>query len=65
MSEQRYVAFDVHKSYVMVAAVNASQEVVLRPRRIDFSRFEGWISKHLKATDEVVLEDFVGHYYVK
>jgi len=38
---QRYVAFDVHKSYLMVAAVvNAAQEVVLPPRRIDLSRFE-------------------------
>ena len=61
---QRYVAFDVHKSYLMVAAVNASQEVVLRPRRIDFSRFEDWINKHLKATDEVVLEATTNAWYV-
>lgn len=58
MSNQpkRYVAFDVHKSYVMVAAVNPQQEVVLPPRRIPFNRFEPWINKHLKPTDEAVLE---------
>lgn len=61
---QRYVAFDVHKSYVMVAAVDAAQTVVLRPRRIEFSRFEGWITKHLKATDEVVLEATTNAWYV-
>jgi len=31
----RYVGLDVHKSYVMAAAVNADQQVVLKPRRID------------------------------
>ena len=61
---QRYVAFDVHKSYVMVAAVNAAQEVVLPPRRIPFSRFETWITKHLKPTDQVVLEATTNAWYV-
>jgi transposase len=61
---QRYVAFDVHKSYLMVAAVNAAQEVVLPPRRIDFSRFEAWINKHLKAADQVVLEATTNAWYV-
>jgi transposase len=66
MSDQpkRYVAFDVHKSYVMVAAVNTVQEVVLPPRRISFSRFEKWIVKHLKPTDEVVLEATTNAWYV-
>jgi transposase len=54
--QTRYVAFDVHKSYVMVAAVNADQEVVLSPRKVSFSRFEDWIARHLKPSDEVVLE---------
>jgi transposase len=61
---QRYVALDVHKSYVMVAAVNAAQEVVLPPRRIPFSRFEPWINKHLKLTDQVVLEATTNAWYV-
>jgi transposase len=61
---QRYVAFDVHKSYVMVAAVNAAQEVVLPPRRIPFSRFESWITTHLKPADQVVLEATTNAWYV-
>ena len=52
----RFVALDVHKSYVMVGAVNDQQEVVLQPRRVSFDRFESWIVKHLKPSDEVVLE---------
>ena len=66
MSNQakRYVAFDVHKSYVMVAAVNATQEVVLPPRNIQFSRFEDWIGKNLRPTDEVVLEATTNAWYV-
>lgn len=61
---QRYVAFDVHKSYVMVAAVNSVQEVVLPPRRIDFCRFEGWIKKYLQSSDEVVLEATTNAWHV-
>lgn len=61
---QRYVAFDVHKSYVMVAAINAAQEVVLPPRNIRFSRFTGWIAKNLRPTDQVVLEATTNAWYV-
>ncbi len=58
MSEQkvRFVALDVHKSYVMVGAVGAEQQIVLHPRRVAFNRFESWISKHLRSSDEIVLE---------
>jgi transposase len=61
---QRYVAIDVHKSYVMVGAVNAQQEVVLPPRRISFSRFKGWTAKNLRPTDQVVLEATTNAWYV-
>ena len=58
MSEQkaRFVALDVHKSYVMVGAVNAEQEIVLQPRRVALNSFERWIGRHLRPGDEVVLE---------
>lgn len=52
----RFVALDVHKSYVMAGAVNAEQEIVLYPRRVAFNGFENWITKHLKPSDQVVLE---------
>jgi transposase len=52
----RFVALDLHKRYVMVGAVNTHQEVVLRPQRVELVAFEAWARKHLRPTDEVVLE---------
>jgi transposase len=52
----RFVALDVHKSYVMAGAVDAGQQIALHPRRVAFNDFETWISKHLRSSDEVVLE---------
>jgi transposase len=53
---KRYVALDVHKSYVMVGAVNSQHEVVLPPRRVPLLTFEDWAKKHLRSDDAVVLE---------
>ena len=53
---KRYVALDVHKSYLMIGAVNSQQEVVLSPRRVPFLEFEDWVAKHLRSNDAVVLE---------
>jgi transposase len=61
---KRYVGLDVHKHYVMVAAVNAQQEVVLRPQRVPLVALEGWVKKHLQPTDEVVLEATSNAWYV-
>jgi len=47
----RFVGLDVHKRYVVVAAVNAQQKIVLPPRRLDLSEFEPWIGKNLKPTE--------------
>jgi transposase len=59
MSEQvqkRFVGLDLHKQTIMIAGLNAQQEVVLRPRRVALVEFESWAQGHLKASDEVVLE---------
>jgi hypothetical protein len=32
---ERHVAVDLHKHYVVVGAVNARQEIVLQPRRVE------------------------------
>lgn len=53
---ERFVALDVHKQYVMVAAVDHQQQIVLQPRRVNLDRFDGWIAEHLNKTDTVVLE---------
>ena len=53
--QKRFFGLDVHKAYMMVAAVNADQEVVVKPRRVTFERFENWMNKVLRPSDEVVL----------
>jgi transposase len=52
----RFVGLDVHRDYVVVAAVDAAQQVVLRPRRLTLPQFMCWMDEHLAATDAVVLE---------
>src|SRR4051794_26961797 len=52
----RFVALDVHKASVAVAALDATQRVLLPPRRIPRAQFPAWASAHLVSTDEVVLE---------
>jgi transposase len=61
---KRYVALDVHKSYLMVGAVSSQQEVVLSPRRVSFLEFENWAKKHLRADDVVALEATTNAWYV-
>jgi transposase len=53
---ERFVALDVHKHYVMVAAIDAAQQVVLTPRTLSLERFAQWAPEHLRPTDQVVLE---------
>jgi transposase len=53
---ERFVALDVHKHYVMVAAIDAAQQVVLAPRKLSLERFAQWAPEHLQPTDQVVLE---------
>jgi transposase len=62
--QKRYVGLDVHKHYVMVGAVNWVQEMVLAPRRVSLIEFEGWAKKHLRPTDEVVLEATTNAWYL-
>jgi transposase len=62
--QKRYVGLDVHKHYVMAGAVNAYQEVVLPPHKVSLAEFEGWAKKHLRSTDEVVLEATTNAWYL-
>ncbi len=52
----RFVALDVARDSVMVAAVDARQQVVLKPRRVAVDELERWSREHLTGTDAVVLE---------
>ena len=52
----RYVALDVHRSYLVVGAVYSQQHIMLSPRRFGFERFAAWAPTHLSEADAVVLE---------
>jgi len=52
----RFVALDLHKYYVVVAAANRDQEVVLKPKRLAISDLAAWAKANLLPTDQVVVE---------
>ena len=62
--EPRFVGLDVHKHYVMVAAVNAKKEMVLPPHKVALVELESWAKKQLRADDEVVLEATTNAWHV-
>jgi len=53
---KRFFGFDVHKNFIVAAAVNAHQEVIVRPQKISSIDLETWVPKHLTKSDEVVIE---------
>jgi len=53
---ERYVGLDIHKEYVMAGGMNAAQEWVLRPRRVEMERFRAWVVTNLRMGDAVVIE---------
>jgi len=61
---QRYVALDLHKSYIVAGAVDSQKKVILTPCRVPFAKFEDWTKKHLRPTDAVVLEAGVNAWLV-
>ena len=52
----RYIGLDVHKQHIMVAAVDANQQVILKPRKVPVSRFSEWADNHFLESDRVALE---------
>jgi len=60
----RYVGLDVHKHYVMVGAVDQSQQTVLLPRKVSLANLESWAQKYLQPTDHLVLEATTNAWYV-
>lgn len=53
---QRFIGLDVHKAYVVLAAVDAQQSILLQPRRIPIQDLPDWLEGHLCPDDAVVLE---------
>jgi transposase len=63
-SVQRFVALDLHKAYVLVGGVNSELDVVLKPVRVLTTKLDGWVKKHLRSTDVVVIEAGTNTWYV-
>ncbi len=61
---RRFVGIDLHKHFVVVAAVDAAQQVLLKPRRIALDDFSAWAEAHLSSEDAVVLEATGNAWYV-
>jgi transposase len=54
--QDRYIALDIHKEYVLAGGQNAAQAWVMQPRRISMASFQEWAIANLRAGDAVVLE---------
>ena len=50
---KRYLAFDIHREYLLVGGQDEDQEWVLRPRRVSITRFPEWAQKNLVEGDIV------------
>jgi transposase len=53
---ERYLAFDIHREYILVGGQNEDQEWVLRPRRVSIAKFPEWAKQNLREGDIVILE---------
>ena len=53
----RFVGVDLHKHFAVAGAVDAQQQVLLRPTpHINLSRWASWTAQHLRPSDAVVFE---------
>jgi transposase len=52
----RYLAFDIHREYILVGGQNEDQEWVLTPRRVSIAKYPEWAQKNLREGDIVILE---------
>lgn len=52
----RFVGLDVHRQFVMVAAVDAQQHILLDPIKVPLDTFQAWASHQLQSSDQVALE---------
>jgi transposase len=53
---KRYLAFDIHREYILVGGQNEDQEWVLTPRRVSIAKFPEWAQQNLREGDIVILE---------
>jgi len=52
----RFVGLDVHRHYLVAAAVDADKNEVMPLRRVPLVQLDDWVRKNLTPQDAVVLE---------
>ena len=52
----RFIAIDIHKHYLMIGGIDAQQQIVLQPRKVELHRWLEWAQANLHPSDAVVLE---------
>ena len=60
----RYFGIDIHKAFVVIAAVNDEQEVVQPPRRILMAELLQWAEQTLKPQDRAVIEATTNAWHI-
>jgi transposase len=55
-TQPRFLGLDLHRASVVIAGVDAQQNIVLQPRRLSIGEFEAWAGKNLRPTDSIALE---------
>jgi transposase len=63
-SGMRYVALDIHKHYSVIGGVNKEGEEVMEMSRVEHAELEGWLQKHLRPSDRVVVESTTNAWHV-
>jgi len=53
---QRWVGVDSPKHYLLALGVNADLEITLPQQRVELSRLQSWVARHLTKQDAVVIE---------
>src|SRR5512144_2332584 len=61
---RRYLGLDIHKKYCVIGGVDREGHVVLPGVRVEHGDLEGWLKKHLRFTDHVVLESTTNAWHV-
>lgn len=54
--DPRFLGVDLHKHYLVIGGVNARQDVVLQPRRLELEDWPTWAAQHLLPSDVLVVE---------
>jgi transposase len=60
----RFIAIDLHRHYLMVGGIDATQQIVLQPRKLDLERWLSWAQANLRPTDAVVIEATTNAWHI-